>query len=97
MGSLISRITLDLLYTAWNTTVKLRFQPDPRFTPEQKAIIQQDYQMQNGELVISTKAALAQYLIQEMQVRTDSLAKTPQQQQLVLVNEEDLKPWLFTG
>lgn len=81
----------------WNSMVMLRFQPDPRFTPEQKAIIEQDYQMQNGELIISTKAALAQYLIQEMQVRTDSLAKTPQQQQLILVNEEDLKPWLFTG
>lgn len=81
----------------WNSVITLRFQPDPRFTAEQKAIIEQDYQMQNGELAINTKAALAQYLIQEMQVRTDSLAKTPQQQQLVLVNEEDLKPWLFTG
>ncbi|MCP4061283.1 MAG: hypothetical protein GY738_29240, partial [Pseudoalteromonas sp.] len=47
--------------------------------------------------LITTKAALAQYVIQGMQVRTDSLAKTPQQQQLVLVNEDDLKPWLFAS
>lgn len=79
----------------WNHEVTLRFQPDPRFTPAQKAVIEQDYQMQYGELQITTKAALAQYLIQEMQVRTDSLAKTPQQQQLVLVNEEQIKPCLF--
>ena len=59
-------------------------------------IIENDYQMINGQLIISTKPALVQYLIQEMRVRTDSLAKTPQQQQLVLVNEDDLKPWLFS-
>ena len=81
----------------WNKEITVRFQPDPRFTPDQKRIIEQDYQMQNGELSITTKAALAQYVIQGMQVRTDSLAKTPQQQQLVLVNEDDLKPWLFAS
>ena len=81
----------------WNTNITIRLQPDPRFTPDQKRIIEQDYQMQNGELSITTKAALAQYVIQGMQVRTDSLAKTPQQQQLVLVNEDDLKPWLLAS
>ena len=79
----------------WNTVITLRIQPDPRFSQSQKAIIEQDYQMTNGELLISTKSALAQYLIQEMHVRTEFLAKTPQQQQLVLVNESDLKGWLF--
>ena len=79
----------------WNTEITLRIQPDPRFSESQKAIIEQDYQMNNGELLISTKPALAQYLIQEMHVRTEFLAKTPQQQQLVLVNESDLKGWLF--
>lgn len=79
----------------WNTVITLRIQPDPRFSQSQKAIIEQDYQMTNGELLISTKPALAQYLIQEMHVRTEFLAKTPQQQQLVLVNESDLKGWLF--
>lgn len=51
--------------------------------------------MKNGELLIKIKPALAQYLIQEMRVRTEFLAKTPQQQQLVLVNESDVKEWLF--
>lgn len=81
---------------AWNTLVTLCFRPDPRLTEVQKRVIERDYQMKDGELKVTTKAALAQYLIQEMQVRTDSLAKTPQQQQLVLVNEDDLKPWLFS-
>ncbi len=80
----------------WNTEIDLYLEPDPRFSEQQRTIIEHDYQMDNGQLVISTKPALVQYLIQEMRVRTDSLAKTPQQQQLVLVNEEDLKPWLFS-
>ena len=68
---------------------------DPRFSKAQSAVIEQDYQMKNGELLIKIKPALAQYLIQEMRVRTEFLAKTPQQQQLVLVNESDVKEWLF--
>ena len=79
----------------WNTEIVLRIQPDPRFSKAQSAVIEQDYQMKNGELLIKTKPALAQYLIQEMRVRTEFLAKTPQQQQLVLVNESDVKEWLF--
>tara|TARA_A200000113_G_C8635693_1_gene280753 strand:- start:260 stop:544 length:285 start_codon:yes stop_codon:yes gene_type:complete len=79
----------------WNTEISLRIQPDPRFSEAQRAIVEQDYEMKNGELVIKTKPALAQYMLQEMHVRTEFLAKTPQQQQLVLVNESDVKEWLF--
>ena len=79
----------------WNTEIFLRIQPDPRFSKAQSAVIEQDYQMKNGELLIKIKPALAQYLIQEMRVRTEFLAKTPQQQQLGLVNESDVKEWLF--
>jgi len=81
--------------SGWNTEVSLRIQPDPRFSKAQRTIIEQDYKMRNGELVIKSKPALAQYLLQEMHVRTEFLAKTPQQQQLVLVNESDVKEWLF--
>lgn len=79
----------------WNTQVKLVFTPDPRLKPAQQQIIEQDYQMQNGKLVLSTRAALAQYLLQEMQVNTKFLAGTAEAQQLILDNLSDIKPWLF--
>ncbi|GAB3029523.1 helix-turn-helix transcriptional regulator [Bowmanella dokdonensis] len=79
----------------WHTQVQLVFEPDPRLSPAQRQIIEQDYQMQHGQLRLTTRAALAQYLLQEMQVSTKFLAGSGEAQQLVLVNKDDIKPWLF--
>lgn len=54
-----------------------------------------DYQMKGGQLVVKTRAALAQYLIQEMQVSVKVLDGTPEAQQLVLVNMQEVRGWLF--
>lgn len=83
--------------TAWNTEVTLIFQPDPRLNPEKQDVVKHDYQMENGQLRITTKACLVQYLLQEMQVNTKILDGTPEAQQLVLVNRDDVKEWLFDG
>lgn len=79
----------------WNTQVSIILQPDPRLTPEKREVLENDYQMQNGQLHISTKGCLVQYLLREMQVNTKMLDGTPEAQQLVLVNSRDIKPWLF--
>jgi len=83
--------------TAWNTPVTLIFEPDPRLPSAKREVLEHDYQMQNGQLTITTRACLAQYLIQEMQVNTRMLHGTPEAQQLVLVNRDDVKEWLFEG
>lgn len=82
---------------AWNTNVILILAPDQRLTPAQKSVLEHDYQMNNSQLVIKTRAALAQYLLQEMQVNFKFLDKSPEAQQLVLVNENDIKSWLFSS
>ncbi len=56
-----------------------------------------DYQMENDQLHINTRAALANYLLKEMQVNTKYLDGTPEAQQLVLVNRDDIKQWLFNS
>lgn len=81
--------------TAWNTNVTLIFQPDPRLSPEKQNVIAHDYQMHNGQLRITTKGCLVQYLLQEMQVNTKILDGIPEAQQLVLVNLDDVKEWFF--
>lgn len=83
--------------TAWNTQLTLIFEPDPRLPPAKQEVLEHDYQMQDGRLTITTRACLAQYLIQEMQVNTKILDGTPEAQQLVLVNRDDVKGWLFEG
>jgi hypothetical protein len=90
------------LYTAaqdeaWNTQVTLILQPDPRLSPAKREVLENDYQMQNGQLHITTKGCLVNYLLREMQINTKMLDGTPEAQQLVLVNQADIKPWLFEG
>ncbi|MGL5407972.1 MAG: WYL domain-containing protein, partial [Shewanella sp.] len=81
----------------WNTQVTLIFAPDPRLNESQKEVIAHDYQMENRQLHITTRAALVDYLLKEMQVSTKYLEGTPEAQQLILVNSRDIKPWLFEG
>lgn len=81
----------------WNTQVKIILQPDPRLSPAKREVLENDYQMHNGKLEIITKGCLVNYLLREMQINTKMLDGTPEAQQLVLVNQHDIKPWLFEG
>ncbi|WP_250459457.1 WYL domain-containing protein [Microbulbifer litoralis] len=81
--------------TAWNTQITLILQPDMRLSPEQKTVLEHDYRMEGGQLCLQTRAALASYLLKEMQVNTKMLDGRPEAQQLVLVNFDDVKEWLF--
>ena len=80
---------------AWNTYVTLVLSPDPRLSPAQRAVLANDYQMKNQQLQINTRAALADYLLKEMQVNTKYLDGRPEAQQLVMVNRDDISQWLF--
>lgn len=81
---------------AWNTEVCLRLQPDPRLNAAKKDALIHDYAMHSGELQLRTRAALAHYLLLEMQVNIKMLDGNPEAQQLVLVNLDEIKPWLFS-
>lgn len=79
----------------WNTPVDIILQPDQRLTPQQKAIIEHDYGMQNGQLAIATTGALVKYTLDDLQIKTKMLEANPQAQQLVCVNYADIKAWLY--
>ena len=83
--------------TAWNTLITVILQPDQRLSPEKREVLENDYQMQNGQLHIRTRACLVNYLLREMQINTKMLDGTPEAQQLVCVNLLDIKQWLFEG
>jgi len=82
--------------THWDTKLTLRIQPDPRLTLEQKAVLEHDYGMEKGELQLTVRAALAHYLLQEMQVHIKMLDGNPAAQQLILANYQEIQPWLFS-
>lgn len=83
--------------TVWNTLVEIILGPDPRLTPEQQEVLINDYHMSDGRLVIRTRAAIVNYLLKDMQVNTKYLDGVPEAQQLILVNRNDIKGWLFDG
>jgi len=80
---------------AWQTIINLKFVADLRLSSAQKYVIEQDYQMINGELTVPTRAALAPYVLQEMHVNTKFIDEYPEAQQLVLANKEYIQRWLF--
>ena len=79
----------------WNTRVDVILEPDARLLAEQKAITESDYAMQGGRLVLPTRGALVQYVLQRYQLDPTKLHPNPAAQQLQVANLEALKPWLY--
>ncbi|MGV8637283.1 WYL domain-containing protein, partial [Pseudomonas aeruginosa] len=52
----------------WATSLPVIIEPDSRLKPEQRTIIEADYGMQDGRLVIETRGALVQYVLQRYQI-----------------------------
>jgi len=80
---------------AWHTEIDIILEPDPRLTSSQKSVLAHDYELANSQLMIKTRAALATYLLQHMQIKTKMLDGTPEAQQWILVNQDDIQKWLF--
>lgn len=80
---------------AWQTEITLIIQPDPRLNDSKQRVLMHDYAMQNGRLYLKTRAALAQYLLQELHINHKMLDGNPDAQQLILVNLDEVRQWLF--
>ncbi len=79
----------------WNTKVAVIIEPDSRLKPEQKAIIEADFGMEDGVLVIPTRRALVKYVLQRFQIDPKKLDPKAAAQQIVVKNLDELKPWLY--
>ena len=80
---------------AWNTMVNVCFTPDQRLSPEQQAIVANDYGMSDKRLLIQVRGALVPYLMQMMRIDINVVAADPRAQQVVIQNMEAVKQWLF--
>jgi predicted DNA-binding transcriptional regulator YafY len=79
----------------WSTEVDVIIEPDSRLKPEQKAIIEADFGMLEGVLVIPTRRALVKYVLQRFQIDPKKLDPKAAAQQIVVKNLDELKPWLY--
>lgn len=70
-------------------------EPDSRLKPDQKAIIEVDFDMDDSELVIPTRCALVGYVLQRYQIDPKKLEPKAPAQQIVAKSLEALPPWLY--
>ena len=80
----------------WQTKVSIELTPDPRLSPGQQDVVAADYGMQDGVLKLETRGTLVSYLLQLYQLDSKLENPNPLAQQIVIKNQEALKPWLFT-
>ena len=79
----------------WNTEAPVIIRPDERLALAQKSIIETDYGMVDGQLVIPSRQALVKYVLQRYQIDPKNLDPKPEAQQIVVSNLKELKPWLY--
>ena len=73
---------------AWQEHVTLEIGPHPALSETQKNVIALDYGMRGGKTKIKVRQALLYYALKRLGLDTDPSARTPQEQQIVLLNRD---------
>lgn len=76
--------------TAWSDIVELEIGPHPDLSANQKRVIELDYGMKNGRVVIPVRRALLYYALKRLGLDTNPAARKPQDQQIILINTNDV-------
>ncbi|CAA0096266.1 Uncharacterised protein [BD1-7 clade bacterium] len=79
----------------WNKSVEIVIEPDPRLDKAQRAIVAKDFGMERNRLRINTRAALAHYMVQSLNIDPFKLHDEPKAQQIVIKNIEKIRPFLY--
>lgn len=74
----------------WDEIVQLEIGPHPALSPNQKRVIELDYGMKNGRVVIPVRRALLYYALKRLGLDTDPAARKPQDQQIVMLNDNNI-------
>ena len=83
------------LNPGWKTPATVILEADSRLKAGQRAILEADYGMENGQLMIETRGALVQYVLNRYQIDTAKMHMKPSAQQLIVANLDELSQWLY--
>jgi hypothetical protein len=84
-GVRASEVT-DASDTDWQEHVTLEIAPHPELSDTQKQVIALDYGMRSGMVKIQVRRAVLYYALRRLGLDTGPDARTPQEQQIVLLN-----------
>ncbi len=79
------------LDTSWNQFLTLKLGPHPGLSDAQKRIIEREYGMEDGVVMIEVRAALVFYLLWELRLEKGDEARPAKSQQIVLLNREEME------
>ena len=79
----------------WNTMVAIELVPDTRLTDYQKAIIETDYNMQQGKRIIEVRSALVPYAVQALNLDLTKIDARPEAQQIMVANLAEVQRHAF--
>ncbi|MFC0246774.1 WYL domain-containing protein [Falsochrobactrum ovis] len=72
----------------WNEHVTLEIGPHPELSETQQKVVALDYGMRSGRATIPVRKALLYYALKRLGLDTDPTARTPMDQQIILLNRE---------
>ena len=79
----------------WQQYVEVVIAPDPRLTAQQQEVVAHDFDMRDHRLMLRARARLLPYLIKLLQIELNPEDRHPRAQQVIILNQTDLTPWLF--
>jgi len=79
----------------WNTHVDLIIVPHRELSKAQQHVIESDYSMVDGQLVIKTRAALVEYTLQILRIDKQSSQRPAVEQQVEILNFDEVKDYCF--
>ena len=75
----------------WNTRIPLRLGTHPELTLSQRKIIEKDFGMKNGELILKVRLAMLHYTLIQLRIDRFSDDRSPAEQQIILLNPDVLE------
>jgi hypothetical protein len=70
----------------WNTLIPLRIGPHPGLSPMQRQVIEQDFNMHKGELLIRVREAMLIYTLTQLRLDQFVEQRDAKEQQIILLN-----------
>jgi hypothetical protein len=81
---------------AWSTVLQVRLAAHPGLNAAQQLVVRNEYFNGASARVESCRAALLNYMVQELMAATDVKRQVPPDYQLAVENTEECRKWLFT-
>ena len=82
---------------AWSTFVDVRIVAHPKLSEAQQLVVRNEYFNGTAARVEKCRAALLNYLVQEIRAATDVSVQRPPDYQLAIENMDECRQWLFQG